>query len=337
MDAFIRLVGPNSAVEVFGIRLVGVNAENGTKLLISIGFILLLWMVQRLVRFAAARAFRGRRDARAAFWVRQGIGLTSAMVLFLGLASIWFNDPRRLATGLGIITAALAIALQRVVIAVAGYFVILRGRTFNVGDRIVMGGVRGDVIALHITRTVIMEMGQPPAVASGADPAMWVQSRQYTGRIVTVSNARVFDEPVYNYTRDFPYIWEEIHVPVPYGADRARAEAILLAAAERHSQKVTALAGDALEELRRHYVVKPEGLDPHVYLQLTDNWLELTVRFLVEDRAIRPVKDAISREVLDAFERAGIPVASSTVEVVGMPTLKLQHANDREPDGHPPS
>ena len=87
--------------------------------------------------------------------------------------------------------------------------VVLGGNTFTVGDRITMGGVRGDVIALTFTQTKIMEMGQPPAV-QGADPAMWVRSRQFTGRIVTVTNDKVFDEPVYNYTREFPFIWEEI-------------------------------------------------------------------------------------------------------------------------------
>ena len=50
-------------------------------------------------------------------------------------------------------------------------------------------------------------MGQPPPVQN-AEPAIWVQSRQYTGRIVTVSNDKIFDQPVYNYTRDFPYIWK---------------------------------------------------------------------------------------------------------------------------------
>lgn len=76
-----------------------------------------------------------------------------------------------------------------------------------------MGGVRGDVIAPTFMQTRIMEMGQPPAV-EGADPAMWVRSRQFTGRIVTVTNDQVFDGPVYNYTRECPFIWEEIKVPV---------------------------------------------------------------------------------------------------------------------------
>lgn len=95
-----------------------------------------------------------------------------------------------MATGIGLVTAGLAFALQKVVTAVAGYFVLLHGKTFNADDRITMGGVRGDVIDLSFTQTTIMEMGQPPAVQS-ADPAIWVRSRQYTGRIVIVSNARI--------------------------------------------------------------------------------------------------------------------------------------------------
>ena len=118
------------------------------------------------------------------------------------------------------------------VTAIAGYFVILRGSTFTVGDRISMGGVRGDVLRLGFIQTTIMEMGQPPSV-QGADPAMWVKSRQFTGRIVTVSNSQIFEEPVFNYTRDFPFIWEEMAIPITYHADRGRAEAILLEAARR--------------------------------------------------------------------------------------------------------
>ena len=70
-----------------------------------------------------------------------------------------------------------------------------------------MGGVRGDVIGLGFIQTKIMEMGQPPAEQSD-EPAMWVRSRQYTGRLVTVTNDKIFDEPVFNYSQDFPYIWK---------------------------------------------------------------------------------------------------------------------------------
>jgi hypothetical protein len=36
MGDWIKLVPPNDAVEILGIRLVGVNAENGKKILITL-------------------------------------------------------------------------------------------------------------------------------------------------------------------------------------------------------------------------------------------------------------------------------------------------------------
>lgn len=221
--------------------------------------------------------------------------------MLFGVISIWFDDPSRLTTAAGIATAGLAFALQKVITSVAGYIVILRGNNFTIGDRIVMGGVRGDVIALGFMQTKIMEMGEPPAVQA-ADPAMWVKSRQFTGRIVSVSNSRIFDEPIYNYTRDFPFIWEEISVPVSYRDDRAAAERILLDVAHVHVR----------------------DLEPRVFWRLTDNWLELTVRFVVKDRGVRDVKDAMSRDIIAAFDQAKIGIASSTYDIVGMPPLVIE-------------
>src|SRR5436305_7996899 len=62
-----------------------------------------------------------------------------------------------------------------------------------------------------------------------------VKARQYTGRIVTVTNARIFDEPVYNYTREFPYIWDEITLPVSYKDDR---ECDLVPRSEEHTSEL---------------------------------------------------------------------------------------------------
>jgi small-conductance mechanosensitive channel len=259
---------------------------------------------------------------RARFWLRQAVSLIAAVTTFIGLISLWFDDPTRLATGLGLVTAGLAFALQKVVTALAGYVVIMRGKTFEVGDRIVMGGVRGDVIGLTFTQTTIMEMGQPPAVQN-ADPAMWVKSRQFTGRLVTVSNARVFDEPIYNYTREFPYIWEEIAIPISYTADRDHVENLMLESAERHTSDVQKLSKEDLEEMRRRYQVPDPEVRPKVFYRLTDNWLELTVRFLAPDHRIRDLKDRISRDILRGLEERGIQLASATFEITGLPALKL--------------
>ena len=325
-----------------GIDWVGVNAENGRKLLLSVAFVAAVLLGSKLIR-ALLGLFLGQMDrdsVQTRFWARQGISLLAAILLILGLLSIWFNDPTRLATAFGLLSAGLAFALQQVVTSIAGYFVILRGATFTIGDRISMGGVRGDVLRLGFIQTTIMEMGQPPGV-QGAEPAMWVKSRQFTGRIVTVSNAKIFAEPVFNYTRDFPYIWEEMAIPVTYEADRHRAEQIMLDAAAAHAVASSSLAEDAKQNLQRRFGVEPVDLEPRVYYRITDNWLELTVRFLLGTHQIRGAKDAMSRQIIAALDEAGIGIASATYDIVGFPPLKFHRSRSRvaapaEPDRNPP-
>jgi small-conductance mechanosensitive channel len=319
-----------AALEIYGIKLIGLNAGNGRKLIATIIALLAIWAISRLLH-AIIRAVVPR-DTRAAFWVRQFISIAALVITVLLAASIWFDDPGRAATVLGLFTAGLAFALQRVVTSAAGYLMILRGDMFNVGDRIKMGGVRGDVIRIGFIQTTIMEMGQPPAEQSEA-PGMWVEARQYSGRIVSVSNAQIFDEPVYNYTRDFPYLWEEMHLPIPFKADRARAEQILLDAARRHAVKDKEMAAEAMRELQRRYFMKGAGIEPRAYLRITDNWVELSVRFVTNIEGVREVKDAMSREILENFERAGIEIASATYEITGVPPLRVSVERDNRRAG----
>jgi small-conductance mechanosensitive channel len=310
-------------MEWLGIRWVGINPENGQKFLLTIALVAISLAIAYVARRFANGVLPENRYARLRFWSRQAVSVIVALAIVFGLLSIWFDDPTRLTTAAGLVTAGIAFALQKVVTSFAGYVVILRGRTFTVGDRITMGGVRGDVIALGFMQTTIMEMGQPPSVQS-ADPAMWVKSRQFTGRIVTVANSRIFDEPVFNYTREFPFIWEEMMLPISYRADRVRAEQILLDAAMRHAVRPGDVNDDMLRTLRERYFIDLEDFAPRAFIRLTDNWLELTVRFLVPDHGVRERKDAMARDILAALDSAGIGIASATYEIVGLPPLKIE-------------
>jgi small-conductance mechanosensitive channel len=210
--------------------------------------------------------------------------------------------------------------------------VILRGNIFSVGDRITMGGVRGDVIALGFIQTTIMEMGQPPSIEN-TTPPVWVKSRQFTGRIVTVTNDKIFEEPVYNYTRDFPYLWEEISIPISYTADRDRAEKMLLECADRHTERINEMSQEALRLMRDRYFLHAADLTPKVYYRITNNWLELTVRFVVREHGIRDLKDAVSRYILKAFDAAGIGIATTTYNIVGFPALSIESGVSVPEDG----
>lgn len=74
------------------------------------------------------------------------------------------------------------------------------------------------------------------------------------------------------------------------------------------------------------YHVTRLDFEPRVFMRLTDNWLELAVRFVVDTHGSRSVKDAISREVIAGFDEAKIGIASATYEIVGIPPIELKQS-----------
>ena len=305
-------------MDLLGVHWVGVTAENGRRLILSALFVAVVLLLRAGLRRTVRHLLKGDRARQARFWTYQGLNLVASVVIIFGLMSIWFSDPARLATALGLFGAGLAFALQRVVTAFAGYIVILRGDTFTVGDRISMGGVRGDVLSLGFIQTTLMEMGVAPG--SDAGPSVWVKSRQFTGRIVTVTNAKIFDEPVYNYTREFPFIWEEMSVTVRYEDDRALVESILLDAARRHAVDPAEISTEVARTLERRFELQRLDFEPRVFYRLTPNWLEMNLRFMSRDHGTRAIKDLIAREVLSRFDSVGIRIASTPYRVVEIPT-----------------
>ena len=76
------------------------------------------------------------------------------------------------------------------------------------------------------------------------------------------------------------------------------------------------------------YPVKETKVEPTVYLAMTDNWIELTLRFLVDAQERRGVKDRLHRELLQYFQtEEKIEIASTTIEIVGFPRLEVDQRN----------
>lgn len=246
-------------------------------------------------------------DPYAGYYARKGARYVMAIVAVIALAIVWRAFAGRVGVVLGLATAGIAFAMQEVVGAVAGWFNILSGGIFRVGDRIEMGGVRGDVIDITPLRTKVMEIG---SVNNEATP---VQGRQYTGRIVAISNKATFTEPVYNYSAAFEFIWEELTLPIGYGGDWSRAEQILTEEARRVS--ASSGAQEAIRHMARRYPVPRAEVEPRVFAKATDNYLELSARFVVPIRTARSVKDDLIRTVMARFEADGIEVASTTQDV----------------------
>lgn len=290
-----------------------------------VGVIALSWLVQGVMRLT----LRNQQAKRVRFWARQGVRLLGIVLVIVGIFEIWRPDPKSVGGALGLITAGVAVALQRVITSFAAYLIILRGKIFNVGDRITIGGVRGDVIALDFMQTTVLEMGQAPGEQQDS-PSVWIAARQYTGRLIRVTNDKIFDSPVYNYTRVFPYLWEELHVPISYKDDRRGAERILIEVGHKHTDEIAREAEPHIAKLVEAYrLASAPELAPHVFMRLTDNWVELSLRFLTRIDGGRVLKDRMSRDLIDGLEAAGIGIASGTYEIVGMPKLHVDVSDGR--------
>ena len=164
-----------------------------------------------VVSLAVGRVLTRRgSDEYAKRYVRRAVHFIAFLVALVALGFVWDVFSSRAGLGFGFFAAGLAFAVQEVIGAVAGWFNILLGGIYRIGDRIEIAGVRGDVIDITPLRTKILETGvtDPPPTGVPATTDQWVHARQPTGRLVVVSNKATFDQPVFNYSSLWEFVWQ---------------------------------------------------------------------------------------------------------------------------------
>ena len=309
-----------------------VRGNVALTVIVVAGALVLRWISRRAVsrRFGTTGASEGggleeaaRDDRFSAYWLRKITGYAIWTVAVILILFVWADFGGRLGVVLGGFSAGLAFALQNVISSIAAWIIILTSKVFRAGDRVMMGGVRGDVVDVSPLRTSIMEMGSPNS-GEDKESETWINARQYTGRLVTVSNKSFFEDPVYNYSKDFEYIWEEIMVPISYKADWELAKRILREEVEDATSDFRRESAQALSEMARRYLVPRNDVEPQVFVKLTDNWIELAARFVTPVRSARRVKSYISENLLRRYSGEGISLASETNEIVSLPPLRVE-------------
>jgi small-conductance mechanosensitive channel len=63
------------------------------------------------------------------------------------------------------------------------------------------------------------------------------------------------------------------------------------------------------------YPVPHSEVEPAVFGRITDNWWELSARFVIELRTSRTVKSELAHRIRERFDEAGIELSSTTSEV----------------------
>jgi len=239
------------------------------------------------------------------------IGYVSGIILM----SVIFSDKLGgLTVAFGVAGAGIAFALQEVIASVAGWLAVSAGNFYKTGDRVQLGGIMGDVIDVGILRTTIMECGQ------------WVKADLYNGRIVRVANSFVFKEPVYNYSGDFEFLWDEIVMPIKFGSDYKLSKDIFTRVADEVAGDYARHAKDAWREMVNKYMIEDARVEPMVTIQVTDNWMEYTIRYMVDYRKRRSTKDILFTRIIEEIDKTDgrVGIASTTLQLVDLPELRIR-------------
>lgn len=154
----------------------------------------------------------------------------------------------------------------------------------------------------------------------------WVNADLYSGRVVRVANSFVFKEPVFNYSGEFPFLWDEITIPVKYGSDHHLAREILKNTAQDIVCEYTKESHIAWSEFSKQFLLEDATVEPIVTLALNDNWMEFTLRYVVDFKVRRRTKDKLFTRILDELEKSNgkIKIASATLQLVEPPLIDVR-------------
>lgn len=220
---------------------------------------------------------------RIVLWV------TIAIIVSFAFAS----ELSSITTFAGLLTAGIAVALQNVILSVAGYFFLIGKYGVRVGDRVQVAGVTGDVVDIGMVRLHLME------VTGGS-------SARPTGRVVVFSNAVVFqaNAGMFKQIPGTNFLWHEITLTLGAESNYREVEQRTLEAVNRVFDEYR----EKMEMQRRSMEralnsVTIASFKPESHLHLTPTGLEVVIRYPVELGNAAEIDDRITRELLKAIER----------------------------------
>lgn len=268
--------------------------SNLPKLLVALFTLLLAWIIVRLVKALLKKVLHRWKDSDAVITLVS----ISLWLIAIGIAvSAVAGDIRALLGSLGLVGLALSWSLQTPIESFTGWLQNSFQRYYRVGDRISVGEVFGDVYKIDFLTTTVWEIGAPYRQG-------FVQAEQPTGRLVTFPNNEILSGTVVNLTRDFPYVWDELAIPVANESDMELAIRTI-------DEVASLLLRDYMETPAREYrqILKKAHLiyevaeKPEVYISANESWTDIIIRYLVGARERRRWKSSLTLNVLKELNK----------------------------------
>lgn len=181
-----------------------------------------------------------------------------------------------LGLSMGLFSAALGWALQKPITGVAAWIMVVTRRPFEIGDRVIIGNVRGDVDDITITHIYIKEIG---GIVSG---------EENSGRIIMVPNSVLFEKNIVNYTLQDQYVLDQVKLRVTFESDLQKAKKLAI----RSAKKIT-----------KEFIEKT-GKEPYARTYYFTNGIKILLRYFVPPQRMQEISSEITQEVHKRFKRA---------------------------------
>ena len=273
----------------------------------SIFFLFLI--VYILIKILQKATFKIAKDNSSKYKFKKMINFLGYVLFVFGILYIFNTKLSGIGTALGVAGAGIAFALQEVIVSVAGYVTVFTSNFYKVGDRVKLGGIKGDVIDIGLLRTTLMEIGD------------WVNGDLYNGKMVRVANSFVFKEPVYNYSGDFPFLWDEITIPIKTEGDYKYAKETFLNILQEEVGDFAETSQVAWDKMIGNYSIENAKVSPIVSMSFDENWITFTLRYVVDYKSRRGTKSILFDKILSAIKESEkrIEVASTAFEITAFP------------------
>lgn len=269
-------------------KLTGIAPDIISKILSSLIFIIAIWLIHKAIMRIV---WKRTEDTKTRYQWKKASTYVIIILYIIVIGSIWLNKFKSIGTFLGLLSAGIAISLKDILSNIAGWIYILLRKPFVVGDRIEIEGLMGDVIDIHISRFVILEVGN------------WVDAHQSTGRIIYIPNGKIFTQPLANFHSGFKYIWNELAILITFESNWKKAKEILTEITKNSIDMTHGSMENQIKKASQKYMIRFEILTPTVYTSVKDSGVLLTIRYICDPRKKRSSEQRIWEAVLEAFSK----------------------------------
>lgn len=256
------------------------------RLVITILLIAIVWLIRKIVlKFVRKKATKERTTF---VWNKYSYYVFFFISIII-IVDLWVKGLTNFMTLLGLIAAGIAFALKEPIVNLFGWIYIVWRGPIKTGDRIEIDDHVGDVIEITPFHFDMLEIRS------------WIDGDLYTGRVVSIPNAKVFNYANSNYSTGYKSIWNEMRFRITFESDWKKAKEILVETAKKHSNyQDTQATFDAYKTLRSHMIYNVE-FEPTVFTKIVDNGVELRVRYFCSIYRRTISEAAITEEILTTY------------------------------------